>query len=431
MAFKCWLLVSIYWLLATGVLAQPLRDDIRKNIRCSANSLMAYPGPQQQRQSPAPKGKRPFYISHYGRYGSCYLSDRKDYETPYRMLATADSASQLTPLGCDVLHRLDQIRHDAINHWGELSDVGSRQHQHIMRRMVEHFPEVFTDTTTVDARSMTTLPCMLSMEYAMIQLSRMCPTVKIHHNATRRDLTYLNQRDKRLELLQKDSAVTAALAIFRRTYTDNNRLMQLLFRDMGYVREYVDDDKLYDGLFLLASNIQNTLMRNQLTLYDLFTDDEIYRNWERDNARWYAAYGPSPVTGGQLPFSQRNLLRKIIEQADSCIRMNRPSVQLRYGSETALLPLICLLELDGYNLSENDLENLDRHGWVCYKIVPMAANIQFIFYRNGPQDDDVLFKVLLNENETGLPLPSNLAPYYHWADFRDYYLKKLDAYEER
>jgi hypothetical protein len=38
--------------------------------------------------------------------------------------------------------------------------------------------------------------------------------------------------------------------------------------------------------------------------------------------------------------------------------------------------------------------------------------------------------VLLNENEATLPLPSDLAPYYRWSDFRKYYLKKLDAYEE-
>ncbi len=417
--------------MVSGVLAQPLRDEIRKNIRCSANSFMSYPGPQQQRQTPAPDGKRPFYISHYGRYGSCYLNKKQAYETPYRILASADSAAKLTSLGRDVLRRLDLLCHDATGHWGELSEVGSRQHQNIMRRMVEHFPEVFTDTTTVDARSITFLPSILSMEFAMIQLSRMCPNIKIHHNATRRDLTYLNQRDKQLEQLQQDSAITTALAVFRRTYEDNNRLMQLLFNDMGYVRQYVNDDQLYDALFLLASNIQNTMMRNQTTLYDLFTDDEIYRNWERDNARWYATYGSSPITGGLLPFSQRNLLRKIIVQADSCLHVARPSVQLRYGNETSLLPLVCLLELDGYNLSEDDFDVIDRHGWASYKIIPMAANVQFIFYRKSPQDDDVLFKVLLNENEASLPLPNIFAPYYHWTDFRNYYLKKLDAYEER
>jgi hypothetical protein len=59
----------------------------------------------------------------------------------------------------------------------------------------------------------------------------------------------------------------------------------------------------------------------------------------------------------------------------------------------------------------------------------MAGNVQFIFYRKSPADRDPLFKVLLNENEATLPLPTQQAPYYRWSDFRSYYLKKLDAYE--
>jgi hypothetical protein len=59
----------------------------------------------------------------------------------------------------------------------------------------------------------------------------------------------------------------------------------------------------------------------------------------------------------------------------------------------------------------------------------MASNLQFVFYRRHKNDRDVLFKVLLNESEATLPLPGTHAPYYKWSDFRDYYLKKLAAYE--
>jgi hypothetical protein len=55
----------------------------------------------------------------------------------------------------------------------------------------------------------------------------------------------------------------------------------------------------------------------------------------------------------------------------------------------------------------------------------MGANLQFIFYRSGPKDKDVLLKVLLNEQEATLPIPTDCAPYYHWADFRSYCLEKL------
>ena len=76
------------------------------------------------------------------------------------------------------------------------------------------------------------------------------------------------------------------------------------------------------------------------------------------------------------------------------------------------------------------MEKLEKKGWINYRIFPMAANIQFIFYREGPDDDDVIFKVLLNENEATLPLKTNIAPYYRWKDFRKYYLDKINSFKE-
>ena len=53
-----------------------------------------------------------------------------------------------------------------------------------------------------------------------------------------------------------------------------------------------------------------------------------------------------------------------------------------------------------------------------------------MFYRESPEDSEVLVKVLLNESEVTLPLKSKYEPYYLWSDFRDYYLQKLDTYVE-
>ena len=94
------------------------------------------------------------------------------------------------------------------------------------------------------------------------------------------------------------------------------------------------------------------------------------------------------------------------------------------------MPLVCLLDLNGYGVALDDLEQLEEHGWMNYRIFPMGANIQFIFYRRNPTDRNVLFKVLLNENEATLPLPTDTPPYYKWSDFREYYLNKLANFHE-
>lgn len=412
--------------------AQTIRDEIKKNIRCSASNYMAYPGPKQHHLTPAPAGVKPFYISHYGRHGSRYHNKENIYDIPYFILAKGDSAGKLTPLGQDVMQRLDLIRHDARNRWGELTSLGALQHQQIAQRMMERFPEVFEGKVTIDARSTTVIRCILSMENALSQLVRMNPRLNIHHNATQRDMYYLNQQDKYLFSLKMDSTAQAHYDAFAKKYEKNDRLMQSLFSDTAYIRQNVDAGKLNYFLFKVASNIQSTELRNQLTLYDLFNDEEVYHNWKKENAWWYVAFGCSSINGGVQPYTQRNLLRKIIAEADSCIQLKKPGATLRYGHETVVMPLTCLLDLNGYGSIVTDkLETVDRKGWANYKIFPMGANIQFIFYRKDEQDKDVLVKVLLNENEATLPLKSQIAPYYRWSDVRDFYLKKLDDYENK
>ena len=133
-------------------------------------------------------------------------------------------------------------------------------------------------------------------------------------------------------------------------------------------------------------------------------------------------------------------MRRIISDADSCLQTERPGATLRYGHETILLPLSCLLDLrvirsgnniyskNGYGFQTMNLGEVEPSGWWACNVFPMGANIQFIFYRKNLADKDVLLKVLLNEEEALLPLPTDYPPYYRWSDFRDFYLKKLDAY---
>lgn len=403
------------------------QDEIKKDIRCSASNYMAYPGPARQ-LTPAPEGWEPFYISHYGRHGSRYHNKPTIYEIPCDILAAADSASKLTPLGKDALRRLRAVRDDAVDQWGELTELGAQQHRQIIRRMAERFPEVFQGSTNVDARSTTVIRCILSMENAMQELTRLNPKLNIHHNATHRDMWYLNQQDQHLFSMKMDSTTQATYNAFARKYEKNDRLMQSLFNDTAYIRKHVDTGKLNYFIFKVASNIQSTHMDRQVTLYDLFTEEEIYHNWKKENAWWYIAFGGSTINGGLQPYTQRNLLRKIINDADSCIQLKRTSVQLRFGHETIIMPLTCLLDLNGYGLATDRLEELDSLGWANYRIFPMASNIQFIFYRRNTNDRDVVFKVLLNENEVTLPLKTQHPPYYRWDDFREYFLKKLDAY---
>lgn len=426
------MLLSLWGLVVCFALyGQTVLEDIQRDIQNTASNYMKYPEPKQTVLTPAPKGMQPFYISHYGRHGSRFHSKPSMYNDPYLTLAKADSLGKLTLLGQDVLHRLDIIRHDAENRWGELTPLGAEQQRQIARRMVERFPEVFEGNTDVEARSTPVGRCILSMDYALMELLTQNPKLNIHHNATHRDISYLNLQDKKLTALKFNKPANALYQQYIDRQVASTRLMRSLFNDTTYISHDVDAKELEVQLLLLAAIMQNTELGKQVTLYDIFTTEEAYRIWERGNVYWYVGWGACTVNGGVQPYSQRNLLSKLIADADSCINSEKPHVQLRFGHETVLMPFICLIDINGYGLSTDNLDVLEENGWANYRIIPMSANVQFIFYRRHPKDKQVLFKVLLNENEATLPLPTDQPPYYKYSDFRDYCLRKLEAYDEK
>ena len=98
---------------------------------------------------------------------------------------------------------------------------------------------------------------------------------------------------------------------------------------------------------------------------------------------------------------------------------------LRFGHESVLLPLVCLMGINGADYQTTDLETLDNH-WRSYDIFPMACNVQLVLYRpTGGARGDILVKALLNEREATLPIATDRFPYYRWADLRTYYINKL------
>ena len=242
---------------------------------------------------------------------------------------------------------------------------------------------------------------------------------------------YMNFDDKLLTKRKKPAGVWSQYQSYRKQHLDYTRLMESLFNDKSYVYRNIDADDFGYRLFKLASNLQSIEARKDMTLYDIFTKDELYANWQMENVRWYIEYGACPLNGGQQPFSQRNLLRNIITQADSCIATGKNCATLRFGHETMVLPLTCLLGLNGYDMQISDFDKIEEQGWIIYRIFTMGANIQFVFYRRNADDKDVLVKVLLNENDATLPIASDMKPYYRWTDFKEYYMNKIKSYRLR
>ena len=403
-----------------------VREEIGQKVDCAAGLNRAYDPADSTALTPTPEGKAPFAIISCNRHGACYLGKPGDYDAPYMVLAGADSIGGLTTLGKSVLDRLSRIRQDARSHWGELSDVGVGQQQEIARRMAERFPEIFNkDAWHIGARSLRNTRSLLSMEQLMTQISRVY-RIRVYHNASQEYSDYLDSQDEGHLRMKKDSLAQATFEAFSNKYCDGDRLAKTLFADSDYISGHVDVQRLSDQLFRIAGSIQNTRLKGEVSLYDLFTEDEIWHQWKRQNAKNYLNYGHA-VRQSRTPLI-RQLLRRLLHDADTALTM-KPTAVFLFVDETTLAPLVCLMDINGYGLVTDDLEALDNQGWADYRICPMGANMQWVLYRRNREDGDVLIKVLLNGQEASLPLSSENAPYYRLKDFKDYYLNILDSYE--
>ncbi len=406
--------------------AQQSREDIKANVQLAGSNYLAYPGPQKS-LSPAPKGYEPYYISHYGRHGSRWLIDPKDYSRPVSMLERADTLGKLTETGRDVLQKLIRLSDAAQDRWGELTPLGAQQHQQIAGRMYDRFPQVFRGETDIDAKSTIVIRCILSMENALQELKARNPKLNIRHDASVHEMYYMNDEKSDFHQLRRTAEASEALKVFNDSHTDYSHLATVLFCDADYVKA-IDMNRLGNDIIKQAANIQSTELRHEMSLWELFTEEEIYNYWLRTNAWWYMYYGPSAETGSAGLKIQRNLVKNIIETADTCVVKSHPGATLRYAHESCVMPLVGLLNLNGYGDTIDNLENLDDNGWYNYRIYPMACNVQFIFYKpsKGSLDGaDILVKVLLNEDEATLPIATDQAPYYHWKDVRAYLETKL------
>lgn len=401
----------------------------------AGSQYLAYPRPAYglPKLTEAPAGYVPFHIEHYGRHGSRWLLKDTDYDRPVEALRKAQANGKLTPRGEQLLGQLSKIADDSKGRVGELTPLGHRQHRDIARRMTENFPEIFVPGTHVDAKSTVIIRCILSMANEIAELQRICPELIVTCDASRTTQKILayNSTDTIARKLGRDAEKRYGEE-FEKNHSDHSAFIAKIFNDPQFVTDSLDEKQVFGDVFDIVVNTQSH--DDQPDLYDVFTEDELNNEWLNHNASWYLTAGNTSLTNNRVPYNQRVLLRNFVESADTAMVSPRLSANLRFGHESIVLPLTILMGLNGSDIDTTDLESVASK-WRNYEIFPMGSNIQMIFYRPAANPtltpDEVLVKVLLNEEEATLPLTPVSGPYYRWKDLRDSFTAKLDGFSEK
>ena len=448
---KSLFIIAAGFCLAAPLNAQVTDEELAKHPEFTSSNYLVYPEPVNIKYTKVPAGYKPFYISHYGRHGSRYHHDSDEYKYIYKTLSKADSAGKLTELGKQALAYAKVLATDAAPRKGDLTQVGVHQHENIAKRMYKNFPEVFKDvnvagkkvTPHVKAYASTSGRCIVSMAAFIGELRAQNPKISPELISGKSYMNFISAFDwGKLDYSKVKTYTDESDKLWKNV--NPQPFLKKLFSDSNYVVNNFEADKFYNRFFEIATSIQgmdkpllDEIAANAKVPADsfvnIFTTEEKIARWKAQNAWWYSLEGTSPLIAKPdgMNFAKPTL-QNIIDEADAAIATDtvrgsaKPiAATLRFGHDAALLPLAALMQLPIANAKVSDLSKLHEQ-WNDFRIIPMAANLQMIFYKapNKP----VLVKILYNEIEQTLPVQCSgderkcpVAPYYRWDDIRTFY----------
>ena len=402
---------------AAVLMAQAQQPDIDAHLRAHPELLagtdyLCPTGPVALTK--APKGYKPFYISHYGRHGARYAWQSDLYERIHDALSAAAAESNLTELGADYKRRFDSLYPEVRYRVGDLSYRGWKQQEKLAERMYLNFPKIFPDGAEVRAWTSTSTRCVMTMSAFCQGLKGMNPDIDLFENFGKVFLPAILPQDSGNPFRDKNFRQTPVKfdetwAQFIQRTVDSKAILARLFKD---VDKTVPADKqwgLVSYLWFFAAGMNS--LETSLDFRDLFTSDELLALWKVDDFQFYAEAWNTHL--GYQP-----IVDDIIAKADDRIAAGRVGADLRFGHDYTLLPLLMILDVDGFG---HDVDNPDDIPTWCQTYrVPMGANLQLVFYRSR-RYPEILFKVLLNGEEAHLPLATEIWPYYSWDAFKARY----------
>ena len=391
-------------------------EALRENPGRAASNYQSYEFTDTE-MTPAPKGYKPFYISHYSRHGSRYHTGESYFRLCMPKMAICDSLGLLSEQGEEWYRDALTVLQEHQEMFGMLTTLGCEEQQGIGRRISERFPEVFSGRngrTEIRNRCTRVQRSIVSMASFNTVVAQHAPSMKFSYAAGNRFRAYLNADPENYPALDRfDDAVEDSL----KHLIDTDRVFKVLFRDIEAARKVID--RAYDfakGVFLVSAISPNTDAHPDMLKH--FHQDDILGHWIIRNNIFYAGWANSAEMASEVATIARPLIRDIVEKADEAMSENSAlAADFRFGHDTGLLPLVATMGIKGMDSRWSAYEAHEH--WSSSEFIPMASNLQMVFYKN--RKGCILVKLLYNEKETVIPaLTPEYGPYYSWSDLKEY-----------
>lgn len=404
--------------------AASVYDEIAADSRRSGGIYYAYPVSSDSLAVP-PEGYQPVFISHYGRHGSRWAIKEWKYQVVLHALAEQREAGNLTPFGQEVESMVKALWEDAEGNAGALTELGERQHKAIASRLFSRFPHLFADSMEIRAFSSTEPRCIVSMAAFCERLKELNPSLIIKRTVSPGNMDFIAYSTPAAKALGSENASWKEhYNQWNDTIVKPQRLMARMFVNPDVIDSQV---RFMTLLHDIAIAEQNT--RVSTGMLDIFTTDELFALWRVLDYDMYVKHANAAVSEHAGPYSAASLLRHVIDDADCRLASETPGVTLRFGHDTNLIRLLTLMELNGFSVCESDPDKYYL-AWQDFKVAPMGANLQLIFFRNAA--GKVIVQLRHNEHPVTLPIPptENATSFYDWDTLRAFWSEKLTAADE-
>lgn len=363
----------------------------------------------------APRGYRPFYISHYGRHGSRNNWGRKYYERLVQRLSEAREAGILSPSGDSLLREATIIRDIELQGGanGRLTPRGVREHAGIAERMYKRCPAVFKKgPQSVRVVSSTTPRCIVSMAAFTNSLKALRPGLDISLASDENIMDYVSSsctKEVKAASQKMLDSLDAAVPV------DTVGLLERLFTDPAIARKIIGGNvAAFENDIFRTARVADAFDVSY-NLFRFIPFAAVYKWYDYYNREIYLRQCYSAEFGKErLPLVQP-LVDDVVTKADEAINDGTVAADLRFGHDWPTMALAAYLGFE--RLGEPyTFDQIPAHFFGGLD-VPLACNIQIIFYRN--RSGNVLVKFLLNEKETTIPgLGAVSGPYYDWDDVK-------------
>ena len=410
--------------------------------------------------SPPPAGYKPVFINYVGRHGARFLTKAGADLRVWEVLQAAEKNHALTLRGRQVKAMTTRLLAIEKDKYEQISYLGKEEQTALGERMLYNYREVFTGKglkimTTYKWRTQQSADAFLQglekvpgkRQYAkapdsldaILRFYDLSPAYQRYKKSEnlRKAMDSLNN-DKRTKQVATHIWEALFTPAFRTASTQSSSSGSQTSR-LASIDPVSFADNLYDlysvQFSLPGEMLEKGYTKDSISLGIAFGKKDLEWLDFRSEAQDFLEKGPGLDPLGIQVRVAAPLLADFLKSTGEIVDRNRlaagavqdsgmsPDAILRFTHAEAIAPFAALLGIPEASSPAASIYEYRAH-WQAQSIIPLSANIQWILYSNG---QDWLVKVLLNERESALPIPTGSFPYYRWKDLKNYYEQQLQS----